>query len=70
MAVRKFLFCDICNQRGTRLIEERRSLDRSGEGRRISDGRTWFEGTFDEAKKVGWKILQKKHVCPRCQERV
>lgn len=70
MAIRKFVFCDICNQKGIRLVEERRGLERFREGRRIVDGRAWFEGNLDEAKKAGWDISQKKHTCPDCQKRV
>ena len=70
MAIRKFVFCDICNQKGIRIVEERRGLDRFREGRRIVDGRAWFEGTLGEAKKAGWDIVPKKHTCPDCQKRV
>lgn len=70
MAIRKFVFCDICNQKGIRLVEERRGLERFREGRRIVDGRAWFEGNLDEAKKAGWNIVPKKHTCPDCQKRV
>jgi hypothetical protein len=40
------------------------------QGRRISDGRSWFEGDIKEAKELGWSELDDgRHVCPRCRER-
>ncbi len=71
MTYRTFLFCDICNPDGTRSIELRRDIKRSDRhGRRISDGRSWFEGDLKEAKALGWRVLDDgRHVCPRCHER-
>jgi hypothetical protein len=40
------------------------------QGRRISDGRAWFEGNIDEAKDAGWFVLDDgRHLCPRCRQR-
>ncbi len=71
MTFRTFLFCDICNPYGTRSVELRRDMKRSdNQGRRISDGRSWFEGDIEEAKELGWSELDDgRHVCPRCRER-
>ena len=70
MSRRDFIFCDICNDRAIRVIEERRGPSR-GElytGRRIIDGRAWFDGTNEEAQAVGWLIEEEdRHVCPRCR---
>ena len=71
MTFRTFLFCDICNPYATRSVELRRDMKRSdNQGRRISDGRAWFEGDINEAKEAGWSELgDGRHVCPRCRER-
>lgn len=68
MARRCIIFCDICNLAGVRHIEARRNLDRdSRDGRRISDGRSWFEGTDQEAVYQGWVLTSEgQHVCPVC----
>ena len=69
MSIRTFIFCDICNTRGIRIIEERRSApaSRPNMGRRLSDGRSWFGGTLAEARAAGWCTdAQDRHVCPRC----
>jgi len=68
MSIRKFIFCDICNPQAIRTIEFRRSprLEERN-GRRISDGRAWFEGELNEAVKAGWDIIDDEHVCPNCK---
>jgi hypothetical protein len=71
MSVRTFLFCDICNPMGIRLVEVRRTGERdTSEGRRLIDGRAWFEGSVEEAKAVRWAVtLDGRHVCPACATR-
>jgi hypothetical protein len=70
MTRRSFIFCDICNPMSLRAVEMRRSV--SGRdprvGRRISDGRSWFEGDDEAAKQAGWLIVASsgQHVCPTC----
>ncbi len=69
MSIRKFIFCDICNPQGLRSIEFRRS-PRADErsGRRISDGRAWFEGELSQAVEAGWQCNSDgMHICPNCQ---
>ena len=58
MTIRCFIFCDICNKRATRAVEERRRAHRDDPtmGRRISDGRAWFEGDEAEASEAGWLV--------------
>ncbi len=68
--LRVIIFCDVCNPQGIRYIEQNRSTQRGDEGgRRITDGRSWFEGPLDEAFKLHWLQEDGEHVCPRCQER-
>ncbi|MDO8842980.1 MAG: hypothetical protein Q7U98_13550 [Methylicorpusculum sp.] len=70
MSIRKFIFCDICNPQGLRSIEFRRStrIDERN-GRRISDGRAWFEGDVGSALKNGWQVTPEgTHICPACQK--
>ncbi|MBS3954973.1 MAG: hypothetical protein KGZ88_18620 [Methylomicrobium sp.] len=70
MSIRKFIFCDICNPQGLRSIEFRRStrIDERN-GRRISDGRAWFEGDVINAVENGWQITPEgSHICPACQK--
>lgn len=70
MSIRTFIFCDICNPQGLRSIEFRRSPRESGrEGRRILDGRNWYEGTIYEATtSAGWIISEQgEHICPGCK---
>ena len=72
MSIRSFVFCDICNPQAIRTIECRRS-NRNEElrnGRRISDGRAWFEGDLETAvKQAGWLVTsENKHICPACQQ--
>lgn len=72
MSIRSFVFCDICNPEGRRHVEERRGPrdEAQSTGRRIGDGRAWFEGSLEEACQSGWVITaQGKHVCARCHDR-
>ncbi|NOT12634.1 MAG: hypothetical protein HOP23_12495 [Methylococcaceae bacterium] len=70
MSIRTFIFCDICNPQALRTIEFRRSSrinERSG--RRISDGRSWFEGELSDAISNGWSCTDEdQHLCPACQQ--
>lgn len=70
MSIRKFVFCDICNPQAVRSLEFRRA-PRKGErtGRRISDGRAWFEGTLEQAiEDASWIVTHDgRHICPNCQ---
>lgn len=72
MAVRTFVFCDICNPQGIRYVEQRRAPkgDRP-HGRRVTDGRAWFEGAAEQAELEGWKTSPdgNRHICPRCHAR-
>jgi len=71
MSIRSFIFCDICNPQGLRSIEFRRS-PREGdrEGRRLSDGRAWFDGDLSAALNSGWKYTKDgQHICPTCQNK-
>jgi len=68
--LRVIIFCDVCNPQGIRYIEQKRSTQRGDEGgRRITDGRAWFEGPLQEAVDAGWSYEDEQHICPRCQER-
>lgn len=70
MSRRNFIFCDICNPMGLRSVEMRRSIAGRDPrvGRRISDGRYWFEGEDAEAAKAGWVVVEAsgQHICPVC----
>ncbi len=69
MTVKTFVFCDICNTKGIRLLDDRRVDEREAElgGRRISDGRHWFEGSLNEAINAGWVEDERgRHICGRC----
>ena len=70
MSIRTFIFCDICNPQGLRSIEFRRSPRTSDrEGRRISDGRAWFDGDMSHAIENGWSTDKEgQHICPSCKE--
>lgn len=69
MATRQFIFCDICNTMGIRLIEERRSHLRLG-GRRRVDDRSWVEGGPEDAKSQGWLLdAAGRDVCIKCHAR-
>jgi hypothetical protein len=72
MARRSFIFCDICNPLAVRYIEMRRSGERDSRiGRRLSDGRNWFDGNDEEAKLAGWLAADDgQHVCPDCFSRM
>jgi hypothetical protein len=71
MARRSFIFCDICNPQAVREVEMRRASGRDGKGRRISDGRVWFDGTDREARDAGWVATDDgQHICPACFERM
>jgi hypothetical protein len=71
MAIRTFVFCDVCNPQGIRYVEQRRGGKRDGtHGRRVTDGRSWHEGSLSDAAQSGWAIdRSSRHVCPRCQSR-
>lgn len=72
MAIRTFLFCDVCNPQAVRLVELRRTRPRSdNSGQRITDGRAWFEGPVEDAvAHHGWtETASGRHVCPTCAER-
>ncbi|MEW6764237.1 MAG: hypothetical protein AB1344_00440 [Pseudomonadota bacterium] len=68
MSFRHFIFCDRCNPGAVRVPEHRRGIGHDPrEGRRISDGRMWFEGSLQEAVAAGWVISRAgEHLCPRC----
>jgi len=70
MSIRKFVFCDVCNPQALRSIEFRRSKRaESRTGRRISDGRSWFEGEPVTAVDAGWLYTADgRHICPACRE--
>lgn len=68
--LRVIVFCDICNLQGIRYIEQQRSSDRGDVGgRRITDGRAWYEGSLIEAEQIGWVTEEDKHICPKCVAR-
>lgn len=68
--LRVILFCDICNTQGIRYIEQQRNSERGDKGgRRITDGRAWYEGSLVEAEQEGWLISDGKHICPDCQKK-
>ncbi len=76
MTTRTFIFCDVCNESGFRDIELRRgSAQDSGcrersSGRRLNDGRAWFEGSAKNATDNGWHINENGiDICERCYER-
>jgi len=73
MTLRTFIFCDHCNSQGIRLADRRRRSpwQRRLQGRRQSDGRSWFEGTEAEAIAAGWHTSQiGRHTCPGCVDRL
>lgn len=68
--LRVIIFCDVCNPQGIRYIEQQRSSQRGDEGgRRVTDGRAWYEGSLVEAEDLGWVIDSDKHFCPKCKVR-
>lgn len=71
MARRCFIFCDICNPLAIREVEMRRASGRAGEGRRVTDGRMWLDGTEKEAQTAGWVATDDgQHICPACFDRM
>jgi hypothetical protein len=71
MARRSFVFCDICNPLAIREVELRRASGRTGTGRRLTDGRVWFDGSEKEAQAAGWLATDDgQHICPACFERM
>ena len=71
MTQHMFLTCDACNQLGIRMVDGRRNGGRDPRnGRRITDGRAWFDGNQEEAKASGWMVLDDhRHICPDCHRR-
>ncbi|OUR71900.1 hypothetical protein A9Q78_08800 [Methylophaga sp. 41_12_T18] len=68
--LRVIIFCDVCNPQGIRYIEQTRSTQRGDEGgRRVTDGRSWFEGPLEDALKLDWLHEDGAHICPRCRNR-
>ena len=69
MSIRTIIFCDICNPQGLRTIEFRRAPRQDTSGRRISDGRSWYQGSvFEAVDSAGWVISEEgKHICPNCK---
>jgi hypothetical protein len=64
MAIRTFLFCDICNPQAIRHVEAPSKLQR-----RSSDARAWYEGSAQDAAAVGWSVTATgEHHCPRCRD--
>lgn len=39
------------------------------DGRRVTDGRSWFEGPLDEALEGDWLFEDGEHIFPRCRDR-
>jgi hypothetical protein len=72
MTIRQFIFCDICNPQAVRSIEFRRAPRKDERtGRRISDGRAWFEGELKVAIDQGWTLtLAGQHICPSCKHNI
>ena len=71
MSRRSFIFCDICNPLAIREVEMRRGSGRAGNGRRVTDGRVWFDGSDNEAKTAGWVATEDgQHICPTCLDRM
>ena len=71
-AGRSFIFCDCCNQKGVRNLEQRRDPKRGDHnGRRVTDGRAWVEGDSETAvDRHGWVVTgDGRHYCPKCYER-
>jgi len=69
MTIRTFIFCDICNPQALRSVEFRRSpRENERNGRRLSDGRAWFDGDLSHAIDIGWSINSEgQHICPACR---
>lgn len=69
MSIRCFVFCDLCNQQCVRCPEQRRGGGRDPRaGRRVTDGRAWFEGGLETAcAEFGWVVARDgRHLCPDC----
>jgi hypothetical protein len=72
MSLRTFIFCDYCNPSAIRTIEARRIAPRPFglSGRRFSDGRSWFDGSREQALAAGWSLNDDgQDICPRCLQR-
>ena len=69
MSIRTFIFCDICNPQALRSIEFRRGpREKERNGRRLSDGRAWFEGDLSNALEQDWITnADGQHICPACK---
>lgn len=70
MVTRRFIFCDLCNPQGVRIPEQRRNARRDArDGRRVTDGRMWFDGDINEAvADYGWLVTEEgRHICPYCR---
>ena len=68
--LRTFIFCDRCNRQALRFIEQKRCSKRGDEdGRRVTDGRSWYEGSLQEALNLGWRYDDGAHICPPCHKR-
>ena len=64
MAIRTFIFCDVCNPLGLRTEK-----DGFIKNRRETDFRTWYEGDEKDAEKFGWsKTADGRNICPKCQQ--
>ena len=72
MSIRTFIFCDTCNPQLIRTIEFRRSpREDNRNGRRICDGRFWFDGSLSTALENGWSIDSSgQHCCPYCKDNI
>lgn len=64
MSVRTFVFCDGCNPQAIRNVD-----DNAHDYRRNSDERSWYEGTLEEAMKLGWEMTKQGDIlCSHCVE--
>jgi hypothetical protein len=62
MSIGSFIFCDRCNPQAIR------NIPFPGEQRRNADGRSWFDGSSEDAQKEGWLVDRDYHICPRCND--
>ena len=63
MRMRRFIFCDKCNPQGINTYD----VDRNDTHK--EEGHSWYEGTLDEAIKLGWQLSEQGEVlCPHCVE--
>ena len=61
--MRRFIFCDRCNPQGINTYD----VDRNDTHK--EEGHSWYEGTLDEAIKLGWQLSEQGEVlCPHCVE--